>query len=369
MKIVSIVWYKVLPPVFGGQKGIAGFNQQLGKLVSLTCLCSKDNPPANELSYRLLPELPAHKWQFLQPSCWNKIRETISLEKATHLILEHPYHGIAAIRSRHRTGVKLIVHSHNIESRRFRELGKWWWPVLYQYEKRIHRKADLSLFKTEADFRWALQHFKLAENKCLLLPYGIDPQPFENIVNARVQLQQLYKISPDEKILLFAGTLDYEPNAEAVEVIYKEVVPRFNAKTFPFRILICGRNRKKAFQYLRAYQDSRVIMAGEVEDLNLYYEGADAFINPVQRGGGMQTKNIDALAQHLNVVCFEDMVDKQTRALAPDKLFTAAPGDWEGFTNQIIRASRQSAETPAVFFDFYSWQNIVKKLLTRLQED
>lgn len=39
-KILSIVWYKVLPPVFGGQKGIAGFNKHLAKHHPLVCLCS-----------------------------------------------------------------------------------------------------------------------------------------------------------------------------------------------------------------------------------------------------------------------------------------------------------------------------------------
>ncbi len=46
------------------------------------------------------------------------------------------------------TGVKLIVHSHNIEGLRWKTLGKWWWKGLWIYEKWVHRQADLQLFQT-----------------------------------------------------------------------------------------------------------------------------------------------------------------------------------------------------------------------------
>ena len=134
-KILSIVWYKVHPAIFGGQKGIAGFNKELAREYSLVCLCSFNNEAGLETNYQVLPKLPVHKKQFLSPRCWETIRQVALKEKPTHIILEHPYHGIAAVKASRATGAKIILHAHNIESQRFRQLGKvWWWP-LHFFEK------------------------------------------------------------------------------------------------------------------------------------------------------------------------------------------------------------------------------------------
>lgn len=71
MKIVSLVWHRILPAQYGRQKGTALFNQHLGRLAELTCLCSKlfagtldyaSNAAAVEAIYKIIaPEL-AKTW-------------------------------------------------------------------------------------------------------------------------------------------------------------------------------------------------------------------------------------------------------------------------------------------------------------------
>ena len=146
-KILSIVWYKVHPAIFGGQKGIAGFNKELAREYSLVCLCSFNNEAGLETNYQVLPKLPVHKKQFLSPRCWETIRQVALKEKPTHIILEHPYHGIAAVKASRATGAKIILHAHNIESQRFRQLGKvWWWP-LHFFENGSCTRPGLSYSK------------------------------------------------------------------------------------------------------------------------------------------------------------------------------------------------------------------------------
>ncbi|MEI9912883.1 MAG: hypothetical protein WDO71_26530 [Bacteroidota bacterium] len=90
---LSIVWYKVLPPEYGGQKGIAHFNDWLGQKAALTCLCSQDNQSDRVLSYKLRKELPVSRLQFWNPFVRNKILSFIRQQSFTHIIIEHPYHG------------------------------------------------------------------------------------------------------------------------------------------------------------------------------------------------------------------------------------------------------------------------------------
>jgi polysaccharide biosynthesis protein PslH len=346
IRILSIVWYKILPAQFGGQKGIANFNQALGKLYPLTCLCSADNVTGEDLSYKVLPELPIGKQQFFKAISYKKIIEVAKKEKPTHILLEHPYHGIAAAKAAKATGAKIIVHSHNIESERYRQLGKWWWRLLYRYEKKVHQRADLSLFKTEKELQYAITHFQLSPKKCIVLPYGVD----------RPEVK--HKIPSANKILLFAGTLDYEPNAKAVENIYKEIAPRLEKD---ITIIICGRNKIPGFEYLNKLSHPSVINAGEVNDINSYFEKADLFINPVQTGGGVQTKNIDALSFDLNVVCFDNMLSGLDFKVCGDKVYPS--NNWNDFNENINRAlAAPKAPTPAAFFEYYSFDKQVTSL-------
>jgi hypothetical protein len=89
INVMSIVWYKVLPAKYGGQKGIAYFNQQLGKTVPLTCICSYENKTEESLSYNLKPVLPKSRWQFFNPLIWKKIINISKEINPSHIILEH----------------------------------------------------------------------------------------------------------------------------------------------------------------------------------------------------------------------------------------------------------------------------------------
>lgn len=362
MKILSIVWYKVLPAKFGGQKGIACFNKHLSEHFPVVCLCSSNNVPG-DLPYTLLPSLPVSKRQFASPSCSKMIRQVAMREKPTHIILEHPYHGIAAAKACSATGAQLIVHSHNIESERFRQMGKWWWRVLWQYEKWIHRKADLSLFKTEADMGYAMRRFGLPAEKCLLVPYGADTKAVRpDRAEARSLIVRRHGLATGQPLLLFAATLDYAPNAAALEKIYHEVAPGLANET----VIVCGRIKSKKYACLHRLSHPNVVHAGEVDDIENYFAAADVFINPVQTGGGIQTKTIDALAAGLNVVCFAGMTDKTLASAAGDAMTAVPNGNWPAFIHALRQVAADKRPVPPSFPAHYDWQKIIAPLVERI---
>ncbi len=366
-KLLSIVWYKVLPPNYGGQKGIAHFNDHLAQHYPLVCLCSSNNESADNLLYKVLPGLPTSKTQFINPLTWLKIFYAAKQNHSTHLIVEHPYHGLAGWICQRLLQVKLIVHSHNIEHTRFQQQGKWWWKALMYYERWTHRQADLNLFKTTADLHYAVHYFKLNAGKCRLVPYGVSPLEV-NIPKeqAKAMLMEKHGIDPLKKLLLFAGTLDYLPNAKAVEAIYHYIAPLL--PTNEYTIVICGRNKLQAFQYLHLLQHPSVVYAGEVENITPYYAAADAFINPLTSSSGVQTKNIDALQRHLNVVCFENNVEGLHIELLPQKMFMATQNNWADFVLQISQACAKNELTPIAFFESMSWKTIVDRVAKRLAQ-
>src|SRR5690606_4415885 len=91
----------------------------------------------------------------------------------SHLILEHPYYGWLGYLLKKYGGVRLIIHSHNIEAERFKTLGKWWWKLLYRYEKLTYRMADYVFLITKEDRDYALSAYGLAAQQTTVITYGV----------------------------------------------------------------------------------------------------------------------------------------------------------------------------------------------------
>src|SRR5947199_4477906 len=209
-EIVSIAWFKIFPPKYGGQKGIAIFTRYLSDYFSIGCICSKDNEPGEE-SFEIAPTLATGKKQFLFPATYWKIYKYIKNTHCKVVLLEHTYYGIAGILLKRLCKIKLITHSHNIEFERFKNQGLWWWRILYQLEKITYRHSDHILFKTKQDQFKAMELFQIPIHKTTVVPYGIEKKVL-NKDQSKKYLQSTYSLSPEHKIILFASTLDYLPN-------------------------------------------------------------------------------------------------------------------------------------------------------------
>ena len=115
--IVSIVWFKIFPARFGGQKGIALFTRYLSQYFRIICLCSNDNEITDE-NFQVNPVLTSGKKQFFHLSGYNKILRLIKQSKCRYILLEHCYYGLVGVFLKRRLNKLLIVHSHNIEYHR-----------------------------------------------------------------------------------------------------------------------------------------------------------------------------------------------------------------------------------------------------------
>ena len=105
-------------------------------------------------------------------------------------------------------GVRLVVHSHNMEGNRWKSLGKWWWRILWIYEKFTHRQADYNFFIQDEDRNYAIQSFDLNKKKCITVSFGteIPEPPSMKIVGQQIWIiQQQLDIPEDIPLLLFNG--------------------------------------------------------------------------------------------------------------------------------------------------------------------
>jgi glycosyltransferase involved in cell wall biosynthesis len=301
-------------------------------------------------------------WRYINISYFFLIRKIIRQKKATHLILEHPYYGWLGILLKWSCGIRLIVHSHNLEGLRWKTLGKWWWKILWNYERLTHRRADYNFFIHDQDKQYAIDHFRLLPGKCLTMTYGIDRRqipPAPEIQLAQEEVRARHRIPAGKKILLFNGAFQYAPNLDGLKRIVDTINPLLQKKDdFNYVMIICGINIPEQFSAV-SYPD--IVIAGFVEDISLYFKGADVFINPINEGGGIKTKLVEALGNNLNAVSTENGAVGIDPAWCNHKLQVCGNEDWPSFAAQIVQACSYTGDIPDTFYEHFYWGYTTKK--------
>ena len=364
VNILSLVPYKFLPPDMGGQKGIAFFNRYVSRHINLYCVTIKDNSQSATEGYTIKNSLSNGPLRYINPFYFFTLSRIIKEEQITHLIIEHPYYGWLGILLKWFCKVKLIVHSHNIESLRFKSMGKWWWGVLWHYEKCTHRQANHNFFIQNNDKDYAIANFNLLPTLCTTITYGFEhstvPTPEEK-TNARKLICKTHEIKETDRLLLFNGTLGYKPNLDALDAILEKINPLLLSATgFAYKIIICGNKLPSSYSGLISYKEKNIIYAGFVDDINIYFKGCDIFINPVIDGGGIKTKIVEALGYNLPVISTKSGAIGIPEEVTGDKLKIVDDNDWITFANSII-AINTATQTPPAFFEHFYWDNIAKK--------
>lgn len=363
-KIALLAPYNVYPPQTGGKKFIALFYEYLAKVLPVDFISVPENEMPTLLQGSFHGILGSNKWRYANPFLFFRLKKFIKEKEITDLIIVHPYFGWLAWLLKKATGVRLSLLSHNIESVRFKSMGKWWWRGLWQYEKNVHRIIGHNFFVTEEDMAFAIENYGLVPEKCHVVTYGIEWRQLpgaEDKLRAARFLRQQHDIKEEEKILFFNGSLNYSPNIEAVNFILYHINPALlKTEGFRYKILICGKGLPSSFGELKAYEDRNIIYAGFVDDINIYFKGSDIFLNPVISGGGIKTKLVEALGNGTSAVSSSTGAFGIPSKISGCKLSVVNDYDWEAFVQAIINTDTTSETGPAFFNHFY-WGNIAAK--------
>ncbi|HTN07636.1 glycosyltransferase family 4 protein [Agriterribacter sp.] len=368
--VLSIVSYRFLPALMGGEKSISTFNNHLAKLVNLSCVTVKkaEVPPA--AGYDILPLLSNSIIRYINPFYFFVVKKIILQKEITHIILEHPYYGWLGIALQKALGIKLVIHSHNIEALRFKSFGKWWWRLLWLYEKAVHRQADMNFFITREDMDYAIAHFKLKNDKCTVITYGTNfntpPTPQEKM-NARTSVCNTHHINPANLLLFYTGTLYYQPNVKGLDIIIDEINPLLQQNGIAYTILVCGNHLPERYNNLEFYKNKNIIYGGFVKDIDTYFKAADIFMNPISEGGGIKTKLVEALAGNSSAVSFASGAFGVPAEITGGKLIVVPDGDSAALFEAIQQSVALLKEDISTdFYEHFYWGNIVQKAYQHL---
>jgi glycosyltransferase involved in cell wall biosynthesis len=113
--------------------------------------------------------------------------------------------------------------------------------------------------------------------------------PLEINVNEYIPAPDLI----DHQRITFTGTMSYEPNHEGASYFIKKILPLIR-RDFPnARFFAVGMNPPK---YLQDLGDDRIIITGEVKNMQEYINKSAVIVVPLLSGGGMRYKILEALA-------------------------------------------------------------------------
>ena len=369
-RIISIVPYKILPAKLGGEKGIAVFNEYVGKETEITAVSTRNNKTDEAKNYNMLPWLSESRLRYINIFLLFSIRKLIKEKQATHLLIEHPYYGWLAWLIKRTTRITWVVHSHNIEFERSKSIGRWWWKGLKWYEQWVYKASDINFFISEDDRTYAIDQLHIDPKKSHAITYGVEiaGKPADRSA-CRKQIQQKHSINEADRILLFNGALYHHTNYDALQVILDHVLPALEKQAVSYSLLVCGKGLPDSFNELIEFKNRKVIYAGFVDDISIYFKAADIFLNPIISGGGVKTKAIEALSYNCQVISTGIGALGIIEEVCGEQLKVVADLDWESFNKEVVNALHREPETPLSFYEYYYWGNIAKKVAGILKEN
>lgn len=220
-----------------------------------------------------------------------------------------------------KTRARVIMDFCDMDSLKFADYAKASrWPMswlmrresnlLFQFEKKVARRVDASLFVSEAEAQ--LFREKTGANNVQVIENGIDTDFFDPGAG-------FAHVDSIGKLIVFTGQMDYRPNVEAVTWFAEDILPHIQAAHPDATFAIVGRNPTDAVIALGRID--RVVVTGEVADVRGWLAQAACVVAPLKLARGIQNKVLEAMAMARPVVasgCAAEGIDHDGTILSGD---------------------------------------------------
>ncbi len=194
-----------------------------------------------------------------------------------------------------------VLDQHNVEYKRMqsqllaraqsakeRGLAHWEIQRIKRYERDICKKNTHVVTVTDEDTE-GLTALTNGKAHITTIPVGVDTNYFKPVV------QQASRPK-----LIFAGTMSYEPNEDAMLYFCYEILPRIVEAVPDVALTIIGRNPTAKIAALA--DDPRITVTGAVPDVRPYFAESSVCVIPVRIGGGIKQKLLEAMVMGMPVV-------------------------------------------------------------------
>jgi glycosyltransferase involved in cell wall biosynthesis len=192
-----------------------------------------------------------------------------------------------------------VLFQHNVESEIWRRhaqttrnlakrlLFRMEFSKMLRYEKSVVRQFDHVIAVSEHDRR--LMSAWTNASQITVVPTGVDLHQYRPAPSPRLQ----------DRLVVFVGAMDWEPNIDAVEYFCREIWPSILTKYPAARFRIVGRNPARR---VRRLASDSVEITGSVPSVVDHLWESAVVVVPLRVGGGTRLKIYEAMAAGKAVV-------------------------------------------------------------------
>jgi glycosyltransferase involved in cell wall biosynthesis len=223
------------------------------------------------------------------------------------------------------------------------------WLTYRVWEPRFVRQVDCCVFMSAVDA--AIVGRVSLPKASLVVPVGFDV--------ARFAVTPV----PDTREVLFVGSFLHSPNRRAAIWLIADIWPALRRRVPDARLTVVGMNPPHELVALAAA--AGVELVANAPDLQPYYARARAVIAPIQTGGGIRVKIVEACAAARPIVTTH--IGAEGLPIVPDEHALFAEGT-EGLATALARvltdealAQRLADNGRALVEQEFSWELLAKR--------
>ncbi len=274
----------------------------------------------------------------------------------------------ASLNFPNRSQVPTVLFQHNVETVLWRRMAQTetapWRKLSYSIES-----AKMARYETNALGRF--QHVIAVSHRDRDEMLALSPDCPVTIVPTGVDTEQ-YRVAPsavgNPPLIVFTGSMDWEPNIDAVEYFCREIWPAVLAAFPNVRFQIVGRSPHAR---VRRLASASIEVTGTVASVIDYLRSATVVIVPLRIGGGTRLKIFEAMAMAKAMVSTSigaeglDVTNGRDLLIADDPQSFAA-GVLQVLQNPDLRRSYEQAA--ASLAKRYDWSQIARQFADVLQD-
>lgn len=239
-------------------------------------------------------------------------------------------------------------HASNLPERAFMGLQAW---KMARFEKKSFVRAGHVAVVTEEE---ALTARQWGARAVYLVSNGVDTEYLQPAGEA-----------PEPDSLLFLGSLDWQPNRDALLYLLREILPRIQTANPRAKLRIVGRQpATKLREQVEGL--SGVEWVGEVPDIRPHFARAAVVLVPLRIGGGSRIKILESMSMGKAVVATHIGAEGLDVVPGVHCLIADSPADFSQSVVQLLanpdRAAELGRNGRELVLRQYDWSRVAKIL-------
>jgi glycosyltransferase involved in cell wall biosynthesis len=171
--------------------------------------------------------------------------------------------------------------------------------------------------------------------------------------------------APEPDSLLFLGSLDWQPNRDALLYLLREILPRIQAANPRAKLRVVGRQPATKLRE-QVEGMSGVEWVGEVPEIRPYFDRAAVVLVPLRIGGGSRIKILESMSMGKAVVATRVGAEGLDVVPGVHCLIADTPEDFSRSVVQLLEAPERAAELGRngreLVLQQYDWARVAKAL-------